>query len=57
MRRAEVENLVGLKVAAIYRMMRTGDFPKPVRIGSKAVRWRREDIEAWIDSLPRASTD
>jgi prophage regulatory protein len=28
------------------------DFPKPVRLGPNMVRWRKQDIEAWIAALP-----
>jgi prophage regulatory protein len=34
--------------------MREGRFPKPVRIGPRAVGWRESDIQAWMDSLPTA---
>lgn len=29
-------------------------FPVPVRIGSSSVRWIASEIEAWIESRPRA---
>jgi predicted DNA-binding transcriptional regulator AlpA len=28
-----------------------GDFPKPLRIGPKTVRWRLSDIEAYLAAL------
>lgn len=36
--------------ATIYRLMASGAFPKSVRIGA-ARRWRKHEIEAWIESL------
>ena len=41
----------------IYERMKTGEFPKPVRLpGGRAVRWRRRDIEEWAEKLPDAVT-
>ncbi|MCP3889308.1 MAG: AlpA family phage regulatory protein, partial [Desulfobulbaceae bacterium] len=28
--------------------------PKPVRLGSRAVAWRADELKRWIDELPRA---
>jgi prophage regulatory protein len=35
----------------IYRRVRTGDFPKPISIGIRAVAWLESDIDAYINSL------
>ena len=32
---------------SIYKMMQNGEFPRPVKIGPTAVRWRASDIRAW----------
>ena len=55
LRRAEVEARTGLSTTTIYRMMREGQFPVPVKISKKAVRWPASEIEAWLASLPRAT--
>ena len=47
LRRPEVEQEVGLKKSAIYEYMAEGTFPKPVRLGRRAVAWRASDIEEW----------
>lgn len=52
LRRREVEEITGLSRSAIYRKISEGTFPRPVKIGSTAVRWRESDIEAWMASLP-----
>ena len=57
LKRREVEQMVGLSVAAIYARMDAGTFPRPVRIGTGkngAVAWRLSDIQKWIDALPIA---
>lgn len=48
LRRKEVEDRVGLSRSTIYEMMSKGQFPKPVKLGLRAVRWREEDVDAWI---------
>ncbi len=53
--RREVEELVGLSCPSIYRKMREGSFPLPIKIGERAVRWKSAEIEAWIESCPRAT--
>ena len=55
MTRPEVSELTGLSHASIYRLMREGDFPEPIRIGQRAVRWRRSELEAFLDGCPRAT--
>ena len=55
LRREEVESRVGLKRSSIYREMRAGRFPLPIKVGPRAVRWPAREIEAWLASRPRAS--
>lgn len=56
--RADVEKRVGLRKSTLYARIADGSFPKPIRIGTKAVRWPSNEIDAWIDaqiaSCPRA---
>lgn len=54
LRRAETCHRCGFSVPGLYKAMREGRFPKPVRIGPRAVGWRESDIQAWMDSLPTA---
>ena len=55
--RVEVERRVGLRRSSLYREMRQGRFPLPVRVGPRAVRWPSTEIEAWITSRPRSHGD
>ena len=50
LRRPAVEQLVGLGRSTIYAMIAEGTFPKPVKLGKRAVGWRESDITAWIDN-------
>lgn len=55
MTRLEVEARTALSRTSIYRLMREGSFPEPIRIGERAVRWRASELEAWLDDRPRAT--
>ncbi|RWC25955.1 MAG: AlpA family transcriptional regulator [Mesorhizobium sp.] len=46
-RRPEVERLTGLSTSSLYERMQAGQFPKPIRIGPKAVAWDAEEISEW----------
>ncbi|UWQ07920.1 helix-turn-helix transcriptional regulator [Aliiroseovarius crassostreae] len=51
LRRPEVEALTGLSRTSIYRMMDEGEFPRPVRVGKRAVAWREADLTEWLSGL------
>ena len=57
LRRIELEKRIGLSRSSIYKMMGDGEFPRPVRIGRRAVGWRAEDIETWFEAMQGMSTD
>ena len=41
--------------SSIYRLMQDGQFPRPVRVGPAAVRWKASDITVWLESRPVAT--
>lgn len=53
--RREVEIRCRLGRSTIYRKMRNGTFPLPLKIGVRAVRWPETEISEWIKSRPRAA--
>ena len=55
MRREEVQQRTGLACSTIYRKMREGSFPEPVKVGARAVRWPASEIEEWLAGRPRAT--
>lgn len=55
LRRREVEKITGMSRSSIYRLMNEGEFPRPVRVGPAAVRWKASYIMAWIESRPVAT--
>ncbi len=48
LRRPAVEARVGLSRAWIYSAMEKGEFPRPVKIGRRAVAWPTSVIDRWI---------
>ena len=58
LRLPEVTIRVGLGKTAIYARISAGVFPRQVTLGERCVRWRAEDIEAWLADprpLPKQS--
>lgn len=51
----EVQELTGLSRSAIYRLMRAGQFPTPIRIGQRAVRWQKSELEGFLAACPCAT--
>lgn len=49
-RRPDVEALVGLSRSTIYAMIADGTFPKPIKLGKRAVGWRQSDVLTWLDN-------
>ncbi len=53
LRRPAVERITGLSRSTIYAMMAEGDFPKPIKLGKRAVGWRAVDLASWLESRPQ----
>ena len=51
----EVVRRVGMNRSSIYVQMRLGTFPLPIKVSEKSNRWKSSEIEAWVESLPRAT--
>ena len=54
-RRPEVEIITGLSRSTLYEQIAQNHFPKPVRIGARAVGWRGQDLIDWMNNLATAS--
>jgi prophage regulatory protein len=50
LRRPDVETLTGLSRSTLYAMMAEGTFPKPVKLGKRAVGWREIDLTEWLEN-------
>ncbi|MBE3637430.1 helix-turn-helix transcriptional regulator [Mangrovicoccus algicola] len=49
LRRRDVEHVTGLSRSTIYSMMSEGNFPKPLRLGKRAVGWPESTVIAWLE--------
>ena len=52
LRFAEVAEMTGVGRSQLYRKIKAGEFPAPVKVGAKSVRFHLEDIEEWAAKLP-----
>lgn len=51
---------VGLAKSTLYKLIANDNFPKPIKLGARAVGWLESDIDAWLElriKLSAVSTD
>lgn len=48
LRLPEVHTRTGLSRSYIYALMKEGTFPRPVRLGKRAVGWLESDLDEWM---------
>ena len=57
LRTREVLQITSLSRTTLWRCIRGGDFPPPLRLGSstsRCVGWRQSDVEDWLSQRPLA---
>jgi prophage regulatory protein len=52
LRMPTVLRMTGLGRSTIYRLIADHKFPCPVRLGPRAVAWRRSDLDRWSEARP-----
>lgn len=52
LRMPTVMRMTGLGRSTIYRLIADQKFPSPVRLGRRAVAWRRADLDRWSEARP-----
>ncbi len=50
LRLPQVMDRTGLRTTRLYELMGDGSFPKPIRLGERAVAWLESEVDAWIAS-------
>ncbi len=50
---SEVARAVGMHRTTVYKLIRQGKFPPPLKTTSKASRWRFNEITQWVENLGR----
>ena len=53
----DVTAATALSRSAVYALMAESRFPKPIRIGARAVRWVEQEVLDFIASRPRAGSE
>lgn len=46
----QLAEMLGISRKSLYHALDVGQLPSPIKIGNR-LRWRIEDIEAWLDDL------
>lgn len=49
LRRSAVTAMTSLSRPTIYRLVKAGKFPRPLRLSANAVGWDVRDVLTWID--------
>ena len=45
----QVVEQTALSTASIYRYIKLGTFPAPIKIGERASAWKESEIQEWIE--------
>ena len=53
----QVQEIVPYSVSHIWRLERSGEFPKRIRLGGNRVAWLQSEVESWIEGKIAARTD
>ena len=55
--RHEVQHIVKMPRSTLYQAITEGDFPRPIRVGKRSVRWFEDEVAAWMESRERAGSE
>jgi prophage regulatory protein len=50
LRRAEIFRILDVNPVTLWRWRKTGDFPAPIKLTSGNLRWRKKDLDTWLES-------
>jgi prophage regulatory protein len=45
-----IPHIVPFSSATLWRKVKSGEFPKPVKLSERVTAWRVEDVRAWMQS-------
>lgn len=54
LRLGDVLAMTGMSRSTLYDRIRNGDFPEPLRLGSRMSRWRKGEIQTWLRKAVRS---
>ena len=50
LRTQQLREYIGLSRTTIWRLEKSGQFPKRVRLGQNSVGWLKGDVDTWLES-------
>lgn len=53
----ELADLLSLNQATIWRQVSAGGFPRPLYVAIRRPRWRRSEVEAWLEARRMAPSE
>ena len=56
-RLTQVQEIVPYSASHIWRLERSGEFPKRIRLGGNRVAWLQSEVESWIEGKIAARAD
>ena len=56
LKRRDLLARLSISRGVLQKLLDTGDFPPPVRIGPGALRWRESEFTEWLACLPPQTT-
>jgi prophage regulatory protein len=54
LRMPQVVAATGLSRMTIYRLEKRGQFPSRIQLSPNSIGWRKDEVDHWIESLPKA---
>ncbi|PZQ13666.1 MAG: transcriptional regulator [Ancylobacter novellus] len=55
LRISEVSHRTGLAASTIYKKMEDAGFPKPIKLGTRTVRWWQSQVAEWVKEASQAA--
>jgi predicted DNA-binding transcriptional regulator AlpA len=49
-RQKNLLSILGFSAPTLWRKVKAGTFPKPVKLGEKMTAWRLEEVQAWMEA-------
>jgi prophage regulatory protein len=50
----ELHHLLGVGRSTIWSWVKTGQFPKPIKLSASVTAWRAEDVSEWMNKKTAA---
>lgn len=54
---AKVRRVVPVNASTLWRWVRDGKFPRPIKLGPRTTAWRATDVISWIQAKANAGVE